>query len=64
MQKTLENIFLIFFQEAKQARIAALLEIVEMTEFAHVKAKLLSGGQMQRVALARVLALEPEDFTA
>ena len=47
-------------KEKKQQRILELLETVEMTEFAHVKAKLLSGGQMQRVALARVLALEPE----
>ena len=47
-------------KETKKARIAELLELVEMSEFAMVKAQFLSGGQMQRVAIARVLALEPE----
>lgn len=49
-----------FYPEEKKARVLELLEIVEMTAFANVAAKFLSGGQMQRVALARVLALEPE----
>jgi len=44
----------------KEARIQELLAIVEMSEFASVKAQYLSGGQMQRVAIAKVLALEPE----
>lgn len=49
-----------FYMDEKTKRIDELLELVGMKEFAKVKAKLLSGGQMQRVALARVLALQPE----
>src|SRR5574343_42809 len=49
-----------FYPEEKQRRIDELLDLVEMSEYKQVKAKFLSGGQMQSVALARVLAQEPE----
>jgi ABC-type sulfate/molybdate transport systems ATPase subunit len=49
-----------FYPEEKKRRVAELLQIVEMEEFADVKVKFLSGGQQQRIALAKVLALEPE----
>ena len=48
------------YPKKKQQRIAELLELVELQEFAKVKVKHLSGGQQQRVALARALANEPE----
>lgn len=48
------------FRNMKKLRVEELLEMVEMTEYAHIQARFLSGGQQQRVALARVLALEPE----
>lgn len=54
--KFLSNIY----KDQKNARVAELLALVGMTEYAQTKAQYLSGGQQQRVALARVLALEPE----
>jgi ABC-type Fe3+/spermidine/putrescine transport system ATPase subunit len=54
--KFLSNIY----KDEKKARVTELLEMVEMIEFANVKARFLSGGQQQRVALARVLALAPK----
>ena len=44
----------------KYKLINELLKVVELTDFASTKVKYLSGGQMQRVAIAKVLALEPE----
>ena len=49
-----------FFPKEKKMRIAELLEVVELSEFAHLKVKTLSGGQKQRVALAQALAKQPE----
>ncbi len=41
-------------------KVEAVLELVGMTEFAGRKAKTLSGGEMQLIALARALVTEPE----
>ncbi len=49
-----------FFPIEKKERIAELLEVVDLTDYAKTKVKLLSGGQKQRVALARALAKDPE----
>ena len=41
-------------------RVAEMLDLVHMTEFADRKPRQLSGGQQQRVALARCLAIDPK----
>ena len=50
----------VFYPEELKERTAELLELIELTPFAHKKVNTLSGGQQQRVALARVLAQKPE----
>jgi iron(III) transport system ATP-binding protein len=44
----------------RRARVAELLELVELTGLDHRYPHQLSGGQQQRVALARALAVRPE----
>ena len=40
----------------RKARVADMLELVQLTSFGHRKPHQISGGQRQRVALARALA--------
>ena len=47
-------------RDFKNQRVQELLAMVEMTEYTNKQAKYLSGGEQQRVALARVLAVEPK----
>ena len=44
----------------REARVAEVLRLVQMEEFAGRKPNQLSGGQQQRVALARALAVKPD----
>src|SRR5207253_880963 len=47
-------------RQLRAARIAALLERVGLADLAHRPARRLSGGEQQRLALARALARDPE----
>jgi putrescine transport system ATP-binding protein len=44
----------------RQDRVREMLDLVQLTEFAHRKPHQISGGQRQRVALARALARAPK----
>ena len=47
-------------REKIMPRVAEMLELVHMSEFAERKPRQLSGGQQQRIALARCLAIDPK----
>lgn len=47
-------------KDYKKQRVDELLSMVEMTQYADKQAQYLSGGEQQRIALARVLAVEPK----
>jgi putrescine transport system ATP-binding protein len=49
-------------KSAIDARVAEMLALVKLEQFAHRKPHQLSGGQRQRVALARALAKSPKVF--
>jgi len=44
----------------RRARVADMLDLVELSDHAERYAHQMSGGQQQRVALARALAIEPQ----
>ena len=47
-------------KKERRARVARLLEIVELSKFARHRPNQLSGGQRQRVAIARALVTKPK----
>jgi NitT/TauT family transport system ATP-binding protein len=60
VQANLELPFHIAGRPVDHAKIAMLLELVRLADFAGARPKQLSGGMRQRVAIARALALDPE----
>jgi NitT/TauT family transport system ATP-binding protein len=60
VQANLELPFRIAGRPVNRAKVADLLDLVRLKEFAQARPKQLSGGMRQRVAIARALTLEPE----
>jgi NitT/TauT family transport system ATP-binding protein len=60
VQANLELPFHIAGRPVDHPKIAMLLELVRLADFAGARPKQLSGGMRQRVAIARALTLDPE----